>query len=80
MSFWYIDSGLLQDFKNINGGYVAFGSKGGRILGQSTISNGTLSFKQVNYVDILDYNMLSISQICEITNLAYFSMINRVTY
>ena len=68
---WYVDSGcsrhmignsaLLYDFKNVNGGYVAFGSKGGRIFGQGTISNGTLSFNKVNYVDILDYNLLSVS-------------------
>ena len=67
---WYIDSGcsrhmtgnsaLFHDFKNVNGGYVAFGSKGGRISGQGTVSNGTLSLKQVNFVDILDYNLLSV--------------------
>ena len=72
---WYVDSGcsrhmtgnsvLLHDFNNVNGGYVAFGSKGGRISGQGTISNGTLSLNQVNYVDILDYNLLSVSQICD---------------
>ena len=72
---WYIDSGcsrhmtgnsaLLHDFKNVNGGYVAFGSKGGRISGQGTVSNGTLSLNQVNFVDILDYNLLSVSQICD---------------
>ncbi len=74
-SVWYIDSGcsrhmtgnntLLHDFKSINGGYVAFGSKGGRISGKGTVSNGILSFNQVNYVDNLDYNLLSVSQICD---------------
>ena len=49
----------------MHGGYVAFGSKGGRISGQGTVSNETLSFKHVNYVDILDYNLLSVSQICD---------------
>ena len=72
---WYVDSGcsqhmtgnsaLLYDFNNVNGGYVAFGSKGGSISGQGTVSNGTLSLNQVNYVDILDYNLLSVSQICD---------------
>ena len=70
-SVWYIDSGcswhmtgnnsLLHDYKSVKGGYVAFGS----IFGQGTISNGTLSFNKVNYVDILDYNLLSVSQICD---------------
>ena len=50
---WYVNSGcsrrmtgnsaLLHDFKNVNGGYVAFGSRGGRISGQGTVSNGTLN-------------------------------------
>ena len=72
---WYIDSGcsrhmignsaLLHDFKNVNGGYVAFGSKGGRISGQGTVSNGIFSLNKVNFVDILDYNLLSVSQICD---------------
>ena len=59
------NSALLHDFKNVNGGYVAFGSKGGRISGQGTVSNETLSLNQVNYVDILDYNLLSVSKICD---------------
>ena len=69
VSVWYIymirNIVLLHDYKIVNGGYVAFGGKGGCISGQGIVSNGTLSFKQVNYVGILDYNLLSISQICD---------------
>ena len=40
------NSALLHHFKNVNGGYVAFGSKGGRISGKGTVSNGALSLNQ----------------------------------
>ncbi|KAI3773874.1 hypothetical protein L1987_48413 [Smallanthus sonchifolius] len=69
---WYIDSGcsrhmtgnmaLLQDVKPFRGGYVAFaGEKGGSITCQGVVSNGCLSFDNVNYCEQLKHNLLSVS-------------------
>ncbi|KAI3732880.1 hypothetical protein L1987_64091 [Smallanthus sonchifolius] len=70
---WYVDSGysrhmtgnlnLLENVKEIQGGYVAFaGKKGGNISGQGTVLNGRLSFEKVNYVEQLEHNLLSASK------------------
>ncbi|KAI3813843.1 hypothetical protein L1987_18578 [Smallanthus sonchifolius] len=72
---WYVDSGcsrhmtgnirLLEDVKNIDGGYVAFaGNKGGYITGQGTLKNEKVKFGKVNYVEQLEHNLLSVSQVC----------------
>ncbi|KAI3754532.1 hypothetical protein L1987_54317 [Smallanthus sonchifolius] len=72
----YVDSGcsrhmmgnlnLLENVKEIQGGYVAFsGKKRGNISGQGTLSNGRLSFEKVNYVEQLEHNLLSVSQVCD---------------
>ncbi|KAI3776071.1 hypothetical protein L1987_45832 [Smallanthus sonchifolius] len=71
---WYVDSGcsrhmtgnirLLEDVKNIDGGYVAFaGNKGGYITGQCTLKNDKVKFEKVNYVGQLEHNLLSVSQV-----------------
>ncbi|KAI3775882.1 hypothetical protein L1987_45639 [Smallanthus sonchifolius] len=73
---WYVDSGcsrhmtgnvgLLEDVKQIDGGYVAFtGNKGGYITGQGTLKNDKVKFKKVNYVEQLEHNLLSVSQVCD---------------
>ncbi|KAI3825408.1 hypothetical protein L1987_06891 [Smallanthus sonchifolius] len=73
---WYVDSGcsrhmtgnirLLEDVKNIDGGYVAFaGNKGGYITGQGTLKNDKVKFEKVNYVEQLEHNLLSVSQVCD---------------
>ncbi|KAJ0955343.1 putative RNA-directed DNA polymerase [Helianthus annuus] len=75
-SHWIVDSGasrhmigdmkLLYDVKSIRGGYVAFaGDKGGYITGEGMISNGIVSFDKINFVQQLDHNLLSVSQICD---------------
>ena len=75
-SLWIVDSGasrhmtgdyrLLFDVRSIRGGYVAFaGDKGGYITGEGMISNGIVSFDKINYVQQLDHNLLSVSQICD---------------
>ncbi|KAK1411713.1 hypothetical protein QVD17_38273 [Tagetes erecta] len=72
---WFVDSGcsrhmtgnhaLLQDFKLKNGTHVAFGGDdGGKITGEGTVSNG-ISFDKVNYYAQLNFNLLSVSQICD---------------
>ncbi|KAI3742551.1 hypothetical protein L1987_60236 [Smallanthus sonchifolius] len=73
---WYVDSGcsqhmtgnvrLLEDVKQIDGGYVAFaGNKGGYITGQGTLKNDKVKFEKVNYVEQLEHNLLSVSQVCD---------------
>ena len=61
------DMSCLQNFKQIDGGYVAFGgdSKGGRITGKGDVSKGKMIFSDVYYVEQLKYNLLSVSQVCD---------------
>ncbi|KAI3825180.1 hypothetical protein L1987_06656 [Smallanthus sonchifolius] len=57
---------LLEDVKNIDGGYVAFvGNKGGYITGHGTLKNDKVKFEKVNYVELLEHNLLSVSQVCD---------------
>ncbi|KAI3805363.1 hypothetical protein L1987_27678 [Smallanthus sonchifolius] len=74
---WVVDSGcsrhmtgnrsILSNFRHFNGGYVTFGSepKGGSITGQGTVSNERMSIDKVNYVKELDFNLMSVSQVCD---------------
>ncbi|KAI3813979.1 hypothetical protein L1987_18717 [Smallanthus sonchifolius] len=73
---WYVDSGcsrhmtgnvrLLEDVIKIDGGYVAFaGNKGGYITSQGTLKNDKVKFEKVNYVEQLEHNLLSVSQVCD---------------
>ncbi|KAK1440958.1 hypothetical protein QVD17_06793 [Tagetes erecta] len=76
-SHWHIDSGcsrhmtglkdLLTNYRIINVGYVAFAGdkKGGKMIGQGEVSNGSLTLEDVNYVPELAFNLLSVSQICD---------------
>ncbi|KAI3754743.1 hypothetical protein L1987_54533 [Smallanthus sonchifolius] len=57
---------LLQDVKPFRGGYVAFaGEKGGSITCQGVVSNGCVSFENVNFCEQLKHNLLSVSQMCD---------------
>ncbi|KAK1424128.1 hypothetical protein QVD17_19443 [Tagetes erecta] len=62
-----ISKDLLTNYRIINGGYVAFAGdkKGGKMIGQGEISNGSLTLEDVNYVPELAFNLLSVSQICD---------------
>ncbi|KAI3733240.1 hypothetical protein L1987_64460 [Smallanthus sonchifolius] len=52
--------------RELQGGLLAtIGKKGGNISGQGTVSNGRLSFEKVNYVEQLEHNLLSVSQVCD---------------
>ncbi|KAI3802357.1 hypothetical protein L1987_30488 [Smallanthus sonchifolius] len=75
-NMWYVDSGcsrhmtgnirLLEDVIKIDGGYVTFaGNKGGYITGQCTLKNDKVNFEKVNYVEQLEHNLLSVSQVCD---------------
>nr|GEX44947.1 hypothetical protein [Tanacetum cinerariifolium] len=53
----------LSDFKELNGGYVAFGGnpKGGKITGKGKIKTGKLDFDDVYYVKELKFNLFSMA-------------------
>ncbi|KAD4180043.1 hypothetical protein E3N88_28634 [Mikania micrantha] len=76
-NLWIVDSGCsrhmtgnkthLHKYEPFFGGSVAFGSDpvGGNITGRGTITNGKVSFENVHFVKELNYNLLSVSQVCD---------------
>nr|GEX35068.1 ribonuclease H-like domain-containing protein [Tanacetum cinerariifolium] len=80
-----IDSGCLRhmtrnmsylfDFKELNGGYVAFrgNPKGGKIIGKGKIKTGKLDFDDVYFVKELKFNLFSVSQMCDKKNSVLFT-------
>ena len=60
------DISQLHDIQTFNGGYVSFaGGEGGKITQKGTVTNGVLSFENVNYAPELKHSLLSVSQICD---------------
>ncbi|GKB42815.1 hypothetical protein Tco_0887757 [Tanacetum coccineum] len=71
----------LSDFKEFDGGYVTFGggakggritSKGGRITCKGTLKTGKLDFEDVYFVKELQFNLFSVSQMCDKKNNVLF--------
>nr|GEW68089.1 retrovirus-related Pol polyprotein from transposon TNT 1-94 [Tanacetum cinerariifolium] len=73
---WIRDSGcskhmtrnkiLFSTYKAYEGGDFVFGSNlKGKIIGKGTISNDSLTVSNVEHVDNLAFNLLSIGQICD---------------
>nr|GEX19734.1 ribonuclease H-like domain-containing protein [Tanacetum cinerariifolium] len=60
----------LSDFKELNGGYIAFGGnpKGGKISGKGKIRTGKLDFDDVYFVKELKFNLFSVSHMCDKKN------------
>ncbi|GKB05131.1 hypothetical protein Tco_0833326 [Tanacetum coccineum] len=81
----YVDSGCsrhmtgnmsyLSDFKEFDKGYVTFGggAGGGRITGKGTLKIGKLDFKDVYFVMELQFNIFSVSQMCDKKNNVLFT-------
>nr|GEY48790.1 hypothetical protein [Tanacetum cinerariifolium] len=65
----------LSDFKELNGGYVAFGGNlmGGKISGKGKIRTGKLDFDDVYCVKELKFNIFSVSQMCDKKNSVLFT-------
>ncbi|GJS84566.1 putative ribonuclease H-like domain-containing protein [Tanacetum coccineum] len=65
----------LTDYKEIDEGYVYFGGnfKGGKITGRGTIKTGDLDFKNVYFVRELNFNLFSVSQMCDKKNSVLFN-------
>ncbi|GJV36546.1 putative ribonuclease H-like domain-containing protein [Tanacetum coccineum] len=60
----------LSDFKEFDGGYVTFGggAKGGKITGKGTLKTGKLDFEDVYFVKELQFNLFSVSHMCDKKN------------
>ncbi|GKA17529.1 hypothetical protein Tco_0697366 [Tanacetum coccineum] len=81
----YVDSGCsrhmtrnmsyLLDFKDFDGGYVTFrgGAKGGKITSKGTLKTGNLDFEDVYFVKELQFNLFSVSQMCDKKNRVLFT-------
>nr|GFA99469.1 ribonuclease H-like domain-containing protein [Tanacetum cinerariifolium] len=65
----------LSNFKELNGGYVAFigNPKGGKITGKGKIKTGKLDFNDVYFVKELKFNLFSVSQMCDKKNSVLFT-------
>ncbi|GJS78756.1 putative ribonuclease H-like domain-containing protein [Tanacetum coccineum] len=57
----------LSDFKEFDRGYVTFGggAKGRKITGKGTLKTGKLDFEDVYFVKELQFNLFSVSQMCD---------------
>nr|GEX77708.1 uncharacterized mitochondrial protein AtMg00810-like [Tanacetum cinerariifolium] len=65
----------LIDYKEIDGGYVAFGGNPnrGKVTGKCTIKTGNLDFKNVYFVKELKFNLFRVSQMCNKKNNVLFN-------
>ncbi|GKB21998.1 putative ribonuclease H-like domain-containing protein [Tanacetum coccineum] len=65
----------LSDFKQFDGGYVAFGggAYGGKITGKGTLKTDKLDFEDVYFVNELKFNLFSVSQMCDKKNYVLFT-------
>nr|GEY57496.1 ribonuclease H-like domain-containing protein [Tanacetum cinerariifolium] len=65
----------LSDFKELNGGYVAFegNPNGGKIIRKGKIKTGKLDFNDVYFVKELKFNLFSVSQMCDKKNSVLFT-------
>ncbi|GJT94225.1 putative ribonuclease H-like domain-containing protein [Tanacetum coccineum] len=65
----------LSDFKQFDGGYVAFGggAYGGKISGKGTLKTANLDFEDVYFVNELKFNLFSVSQMCDKKNYVLFT-------
>ncbi|GJW54671.1 putative ribonuclease H-like domain-containing protein [Tanacetum coccineum] len=65
----------LSDFKEFDGGYVTLGggAKGGKITGKGTLKTSKLDFEDVYFVKELQFNLFSVSQMCDKKNNVLFT-------
>ncbi|GKB46951.1 putative ribonuclease H-like domain-containing protein [Tanacetum coccineum] len=65
----------LSDFKEFDEGYVTFGggAHGGRISSKGTLKTDSLDFKDVYFVNELNFNLFSVSQMCDKKNYVLFT-------
>nr|GEZ46779.1 ribonuclease H-like domain-containing protein [Tanacetum cinerariifolium] len=65
----------LTDFNEFDGGYVAFGGELNvvRLLAKETIGTGKIDFEDVYFVKELQFNLFSVSQMCDKKNSVLFT-------
>nr|GEU69884.1 ribonuclease H-like domain-containing protein [Tanacetum cinerariifolium] len=65
----------LTDYQEIDGGFIAFGGniKRGKITRKGKIRTGKLDFECVYFVKELNFNLFSVSQICDKKNSVLFT-------
>ncbi|GJR62973.1 ribonuclease H-like domain-containing protein [Tanacetum coccineum] len=65
----------LTDFEEIDGGYLAFrgNPKGGKITSRGKTKTGNLDFENVYFVRQLNFNLFSVSQMCDKKNSVLFN-------
>ncbi|GJX61306.1 putative ribonuclease H-like domain-containing protein [Tanacetum coccineum] len=65
----------LTDYEEINGGFVAFGGnfERGKITEKGKIRTGKLDFEDVYFVKELQFNLFSVSQMCDKNNRVLFT-------
>ncbi|GJR21029.1 putative ribonuclease H-like domain-containing protein [Tanacetum coccineum] len=65
----------LSDFKEFIGGYVTFGggAHGGRISSKGTLKTNSLDFEDLYFVNELNFNLFSVSQMCDKKNYVLFT-------
>ncbi|GKF35500.1 hypothetical protein Tco_0112258, partial [Tanacetum coccineum] len=64
----------LAEYKDFNGGPVAFGGSKGYITGKGKIKTGKLDFEDVCFVkELQNFNLFSVSQMCDKKNKVLFN-------
>nr|GEX89007.1 hypothetical protein [Tanacetum cinerariifolium] len=64
----------LVDYKDFNGGPVAFGGSKGQIIGKGKIKTGELDFEDVYFMkELQHFNLFSVSQMCDKKNKVLFT-------
>ncbi|GJY53180.1 putative ribonuclease H-like domain-containing protein, partial [Tanacetum coccineum] len=65
----------LSYFKKFDGGYVTFGGgeHGGRNFGKGTLKTDSLDFEDAYFVNDLNFNLFSVSQMCDKKNYVLFT-------
>ncbi|GKE82349.1 hypothetical protein Tco_1552349 [Tanacetum coccineum] len=65
----------LSDFQEFDGGNVTFGGgvRGGKITSKGTLKMGKLDFQDVFFVKELQFNLFSVSQMCDKKNYVLFT-------
>ncbi|GKC99952.1 ribonuclease H-like domain-containing protein [Tanacetum coccineum] len=66
---------FLTDYQDIDGGFVAFGggTRGGKITGKGEIRTDKLDFEDLFFVKELNFNLFSVSQMCDKKNNVLFA-------
>jgi len=60
------DSSCFEKLDRLKGGNVSFGGNSkGKTIGYGTVNIGSLTINNVSLVKGLNYNLLSISQLCD---------------